>query len=117
MDLVRQILLEIEEVDDGSGFPRKIDIPDFDNVTVVGHLMLLDEAGYIEGVSLRASNVTDYRPNRITWDGHEFLDAVRDPKIWTETKSELSKISGATTIEVIKQLAVSLTKTAIGLPA
>ena len=28
----------------------------------------------------------------ITWDGHKFLDTIRDPKVWRETKKEAKKL-------------------------
>ncbi|MHA3066614.1 DUF2513 domain-containing protein [Lacticaseibacillus saniviri] len=31
----------------------------------------------------------------LTWEGHEFLDTVRDNAVWKETKSILSKVSSS----------------------
>ncbi|CUS26106.1 hypothetical protein FC70_GL000498 [Paucilactobacillus oligofermentans DSM 15707 = LMG 22743] len=28
----------------------------------------------------------------ITWDGHEFLDTIRDPEVWSNTKKILSHL-------------------------
>ena len=32
---------------------------------------------------------------RLSWRGHEFLDTVRNPEIWRETKIGIAKIGGA----------------------
>jgi hypothetical protein len=37
----------------------------------------------------------DWRAKRLTFQGHEFLDTVRDPEIWRRTKEGASKIGGA----------------------
>ena len=31
---------------------------------------------------------------RLTWEGHEFLDTVRDPEIWRKTKSGAATAGG-----------------------
>jgi hypothetical protein len=76
-------------------------------------LKLLNEAGFIEGAELKGRH---FLPGRITWQGHEFLNSVRDPKIWSETKKTLREFSDGVSLEVIKSVAVSLTKVAIGIP-
>ena len=41
---------------------------------------------------------------RLTWAGHDYLDAVRDPKIWHKTKEATDKV-GSWTFEIVKELA------------
>ena len=48
-------------------------------------------------------------PTGLTWRGHEFLDSIRDPEIWRETKDGAKKIGGLS-IELIGELAKGLLK-------
>ena len=41
--------------------------------------------------------------------GHDYLDSVRDPKVWTKTKSVLENVGGSAAIEVVKDVAVKIT--------
>ena len=43
---------------------------------------------------------------RLTWAGHDYLDAVRDPKVWQKTKDATEKV-GSWTFEIVKELAKS----------
>jgi hypothetical protein len=44
------------------------------------------EAGLIEAQNLVTMQKYLWLPKRLTWDGHEFLDAIRDPEVWRRTK-------------------------------
>lgn len=46
---------------------------------------------------------------RLTWQGHEFLDAVRDPEIWRKTKGGVEEAKGFT-FDLLKDLARGLIK-------
>jgi hypothetical protein len=41
---------------------------------------------------------------KLTWAGHDFLDSVRDPKIWRTTKGRV-KAAGGFTIEILATVA------------
>jgi hypothetical protein len=46
----------------------------------------------------------------LSWKGHEYLDTIRDPKIWKGTKSALSRIgnwSFGVALDIAKGLALS----------
>ncbi|MFQ5564532.1 MAG: DUF2513 domain-containing protein [Parvularculaceae bacterium] len=116
MDLIRKILLAIEKEDDGSG--RWIDdlkLSEVDEKILVGHLFLLDEAGLLEGCDASSSDGPAYNVNRLTWCGHDFLDAIRDENTWNKTLRKLSEISGSAPLDVVKALAVSFAQQQLGL--
>lgn len=48
-------------------------------------------------------------PIGLTWKGHEFLDNIRDPAIWRETKDGAKKLGGFS-IELLGALAKGLVK-------
>jgi predicted transcriptional regulator len=115
MDLIRTLLFEIERSDNGIGNPLKFTIDGVDKAILYGHLKMLDEAGLIEGNDFRGSNSSIYFPGRLTWAGHEFLDAVRDANIWKKTLRKLSETSGSASLDIVKALAVSFVQQQLGL--
>lgn len=65
------------------------------------------EAGYITGdknILLDGKGIPRIKINSITWSGHQFLDNIRDNKVWENTKGILSKFSSVS-IGVISNVA------------
>jgi hypothetical protein len=50
----------------------------------------------------------------ITWKGHDYLDSVRDPKVWAEVKHRTKDLSGVA-LDVIKCVALEVAKNLLGL--
>lgn len=131
MDLIRVILMDIEGNDNING-KFTISDADFgatgaDRTALQYHLRLLMDAGYIEGKDLLQSGKNDPRMDvhkmlveegtpimitRMTWDGHDFLDTVRDSKVWEKTKEALKGVGGVG-IDTIKDVAKEIGKTVI----
>jgi hypothetical protein len=42
--------------------------------------------------------------SRLSWYGHDFLDSIRDPKIWERTKRG-AEAAGGFTVDLLKDLA------------
>src|SRR4051794_2872744 len=76
MDLCRQILFDLE------GAPplglKTIKMEGHTDEEVSYHIYLLASAGLIEGKDGSSSSGYKWYALRITWDGQQFLDAVRD---------------------------------------
>jgi hypothetical protein len=122
MDLIRDLLLA---VDDDPRFDGTMWItPDeqSDNLGVLGvsdhsyqevayHLTMLVEAGYLNGKTTMEMPII----NKLTWEGHELLDDIRDPSIWKKTKE---RMKGVTTvgIGIIGEIAKAEIKKHLGLP-
>jgi len=113
MDLIRALLLRIEEHDivvyisDLKGAPS---LQDFEDDVLIYHLDLMEEAGLINGK--RTSGLSTVGPwivQRLTWEGHEFLDTVRDPDIWKKTKNGASK-AGSWSIGILKDIGTAYAK-------
>ena len=104
MDLIRELLLEIEEKHDGSG--RQVDVSGGESPppVVTEHLFMLAEAGLIEAQD--ASHMQGRRiiVQRMTWQGHEFLDRIRDPQIWAKTKEGARRV-GSFSLDVLSDVA------------
>lgn len=106
MDLVRDLLLKIEghpglnRVAQYQFGPGDIGITEENHTAVAFHLDLMIEAGLVQGNSAMRMPIV----SGLTWQGHEFLDAIRDDGIWKKTKEGASRIGGWT-VPIITELA------------
>ncbi len=114
VDLIRQILLIIEEADDGATKWVDLEIPDRDKVDVAYHVMLLSQAGLIVAINLSSKDGVDWRPRRLTWEGHEFLDAARDEAIWQQAKAKIESVTGSAGLGTLHSLLIRLGGQALG---
>ena len=120
MDLIRRILLAIE------GEPstqHEFSIEGVDDLELWYNVDLLVKADLIRGVDVRwaADGAGPYAHSKglvaLTWDGHDFLDAIRSESVWQKA-NEKANASGldiqSLTFEVIKSLCVSTAKQILG---
>ncbi|EGR2221615.1 MULTISPECIES: DUF2513 domain-containing protein [Vibrio] len=109
MELIRKLLLIMEEN------PRQLEVEGYDKNQVKYHALLLIEAGFLDGnVSDTLAN-TSVVPsfvsvNRLTWDGHEFLDNIRKEEVWNTIKTEFKDASISTVFSIGKQLTENYAK-------
>lgn len=101
-ELVREILLAVEAHDEAHGW-MELAIEGRTAKEVSYHVMLLDEAGFLSGISLGGINHFEWQPKRLTYTGHEFLDTVRDPEVWRRTKEGAEK-AGVAGLGVLLEL-------------
>jgi Hypothetical protein (DUF2513) len=94
LDLVRHILfqLEGEGKDSGPSGPSAFGWNAFveqghELETIHYHVQLLHDAGLIEANEVMPGQ---WWPDRMTWAGHEFLDAARNEDLWQETKRRVA---------------------------
>ncbi|KJS86265.1 MAG: hypothetical protein JM58_07135 [Peptococcaceae bacterium BICA1-8] len=115
LDLIRQILLIIEDKPDYDSWAG-LDIPGKSNNEISYHIMLLNEAGLIEARKMCVyDGSSDWKPSRLTWEGHEFIEASRDENIWAKAKMIVKEKSGGLTLDVLKVVLVGLIKESIGI--
>ena len=112
MDLIRELLLHLEAIPmptDGETaiFPNddRIAVPGHDPAQVDYHLGLLRSAHFLDESHARPASGINFRG--LTWQGHDFLDSVRDPKIWAKTKDG-ALAAGGFTVDLLKDLAKGL---------
>ncbi len=107
MDLVRELLLKIEAHDNPS-FGDLLD-EEADEEKLAEHIRLLEAAGFVTGIAGHSLNRSYWMDLRLTWEGHDFLDSVRDPQIWEKTKKGAEAAKGFT-VELLKDLAKGFVK-------
>lgn len=114
MELIRQILLAIEESEQHpAAFQR---IAGHEERVVGHHQFLLLDAGLIRGELLDPANDLPMAiPLCLTWKGYEFLDSARDETIWNEAMQKVKNVGGSLTFAVLAQLLVQLTKEKFGM--
>jgi Hypothetical protein (DUF2513) len=117
MDLVREILLKIEDLPSYEE-PVDIEIERYSEENIQFHLKQLQEANLIEvpdiGLSTSWAKV-NIMPTRLTWQGSEFLDSIRNENVWKKTKEFIAKNGGGFVLSVVKDLAVSYLRQEMGL--
>ncbi len=69
----------------------------------------LTEAGYIDTKSINFidSRIPEIRILSITYQGHQFLDNIRDDGVWKETKKIASQVSSAS-IKILSDIAAQV---------
>lgn len=115
MELARQLLLTIES---NNGDEALLLSNDWDRKEVAYHLKILDQAGFVENRTRWADNQPYWIYASLTWEGHEFLDSVRNDNIWNKTKEGIKTKGlelGSIPIEVIKEFAKIQIKNLMGL--
>lgn len=109
MDLVRLILLKIEE-DYVSTALYNIDIDGYDKETIAYHCRILYEAGFILDYDdyYADDELESFAVSALTWEGHELLEKVRDNSRWANIKSIIKGKALPFSIDVLKSVATTL---------
>ena len=111
LDLIRKLLLIIEDETNGrKAFTydhyRKA-LPLYSSVSIDYHLKYLLNCGYIEGELWRY--VLDITPR-----GRDYLDSVRNPKIWQQVKDKIHPLDNIT-LDIIADVGKMLISNQLGL--
>lgn len=116
LDLVRSILLVAEHLE----WPRpsldQLRIAGYSDIQIQYHLKLLNEAGFIDihPMPTRNSSSGLYLKS-LTWHGHEFVDACRDPSTWKKALKRIGEKAGSVGVDVLFQLLLSIAAEKLGL--
>src|ERR1035437_6029864 len=111
-DLVRQILLKVEEFPFDGSF-HDVEIEGRTENEISYHVMLLHEAGLIEALDLSTLSGVCWKPQRLTYTGHQFLDAARSDTVWQKARTWMLKATGTLTLEGLKLALAHVQKTLI----
>ena len=122
-DCIRDVLLDIEEHSTLGKFFTIEQMTDREKLSkysakeITYTLVKLKEANIIDAsFQPPINNGIYYFANigNLTYSGHEFLDNIRDPKIWKITKDKAGKI-GSFAISTLAACAVQVGKEKLGL--
>jgi len=112
VDLIRELLLymEMENKYNEDLSINSNKFPDTHSRVISAHLKEIRDRGWIRELSLASGGYMIV--GGITPAGYDFLDSVRNPEIWKQTK-EVGEKAGAWTLQLLGDLAKGLIKTKI----
>jgi len=114
-ELIRKMLIAIEECPADERI-NSFNFEGYDHDTVVRHLELLIDAGLVDGEVIHyvSSDPSNFVVHDLTWEGHDFVDAVRDETIWKKVKEKLLKPTGSWTFGLIVEYAKAEIRSRLG---
>ena len=109
MDLVRLILLEIEDKYRSTAI-YDLAIDGYDTEMVAYHCKILYEAGLISDYKARYADneIYVFGVGSLTWDGNDFLEKIRDDSQWKKVKETITKKGLPLVVDTIKSVANAL---------
>jgi DNA-binding transcriptional ArsR family regulator len=101
MDIVRKIALEAEKLE---AIEALHGIDGVDPASFSFHVIWMEEAGLVKAVKEEyvSQNPPRARVLRLTWEGCDFLDSVRDETLWGKAKKNIIKPSASFTFGILK---------------
>ena len=122
MDLIRKLLFYFDEQSiDESQMQREIDwvpeIEGYDEIILKYHLLMMYQAGFIDGDAILANErrIICVIPCYLTWQGHEFLEQVRNDTTWAKVKKQVVTLGVPMTFGVLKSILLQEIKQRTGL--
>ena len=109
MDLVRLILLEIEDKYRSTAI-YDLAIDGYDTEMVAYHCKILYEAGLISDYKAQYADneIYVFGVGSLTWDGNDFLEKIRDDSQWKKVKETMTKKGLPLVVDTIKSVANAL---------
>jgi hypothetical protein len=108
MDTVRRILHEAEAIKGYVHYEKPED---------VYHVAIMKEAGLLDcRLTENGSGVATFATVfRLTWSGHDFLDAARDDTLWNKAKEKVLKPGLSWTFSILVEYLKSEVKQRLGI--
>jgi Hypothetical protein (DUF2513) len=115
MELIRELMLTIELQNDDRD--TNLQPAGHDESQINYHLELLIEAGLVVGEvhHMMGGNPPVIRIERLSWEGHEFLDNARNEPVWKDTMKQVKEKGGSVAVGILTQILASAAKQQFGL--
>lgn len=109
MELCRKILFAIEEKYVSTAI-YNLQIDGYNTEEVAYHCTLLKEAGLIKDCKIIYASgcIVSIGVSSLTWEGHDFLDKIREDTVWNKTKGFIKDKALPMTLDVIKEIATAV---------
>ena len=107
LDLVRAILVAVEDADAPVNAAELV-TPDWPFALVTYHVELLQSRGLVDAKVTRTKGGAIALVLGLTWEGCDYLDAIRDERVWSRTKAVIAETVGSATMAVVKSTAVKV---------
>jgi len=111
LSLIRELLLSIEDTKEPPGSSALCaDKDDTEKSLALEYLRLMEKAGLVSCIaSTPISGSWRCAELKLTWEGHDYLDAVRDPEVWKRTKDGAGAVGGLA-LGAVKDMATAYAK-------
>ncbi|MEZ4698864.1 MAG: DUF2513 domain-containing protein [Rhodothermales bacterium] len=119
LDLMRHILLQVEEQGDpAEPLIHALSLDDVDQHLVDEHVKLLIDSKMLEGEYKYTTNnrILFTAIRSLTSRGHDFLDNVRNPNVWNHIKERVQTTTGTASFDLIEDLSRQLVAAALSRP-
>jgi hypothetical protein len=109
-DIIRTILVRVEEISPDEGALQLSAFAPEQAASVSYHMELLIEAGLVSGKMSKTLGPGPYNfiVMRLTWQGHEFIDAIRNDTVWQKTKKSFLTNGISMTFDLVKSVATDI---------
>jgi hypothetical protein len=115
-ELIRKVVLAVEDRQPAEWLPE-LEVEGYTPEQIGYHSYLIVDAGLAKGVDVRT--LDDMLPNwqlsYLTSAGHDFADAARSDTTWKKATAIVKDKGSGVTVDVMKQLLISVIKNALGL--
>ncbi|MHC4098630.1 MAG: DUF2513 domain-containing protein [Planctomycetota bacterium] len=102
MELIRKILITLQDSNQTQGsIPLKFDGYSDDQISY--HVKILAEQGIIAANNCSSMKNFAWRAKGLTWEGHDYIDAIRDEARWQKVKEWIKSTGKILTMETLKQ--------------
>lgn len=112
MDLVRELLLLIDRAPEPSDLSQVVQgLKSELGLSVIDYhiRMMVTQAGLLTGTDVEDFEGPGWLGLSLTWQGHEFLDQVRDEVVWRKARDGAAKVGGFS-ISLLADLAKAILK-------
>ncbi|EGQ1307255.1 DUF2513 domain-containing protein [Staphylococcus pseudintermedius] len=119
-ELVREVLLIVQNKKNMRDYlslediTSEVDIEKYTKDDVEYTILKTTEANLLDSQHIFGFDSSQYLIGHLTFEGHEFLNSVKDKDVWEETKKRASKVESLT-LPVLQQLAVSVLNQYLGI--
>ena len=117
-ELVMKILEYLENRNETSVI-TELHIPGYDKYLVAYHIRRMYEGGLLDAEVITSesteSRIINVLPFGLTWQGHEFLDSMKNKSVAEKVRQRLGGSLSQVPYILIKELALSLARQQLGL--
>jgi hypothetical protein len=116
LELIRKMILAVEDLPTAS-VSGELKIDGYTEEQIGYHSYLIVDAGLAEGFNVGGINSSGpmWMIDHLTSAGHDFADASRNEGTWQKAVSIIKEKAGGATIEMVKEVLLSVIKSGAGL--
>ena len=109
IDLIRRLMLIIDGKQGSQGLKADdLEVDGYSLEDIAYHLYMMAESKMLVSEPFQSAQHPEHRFNivvyELSWHGHEYLDLIRDLKLWTDIRERMANV-GANSFELVIELA------------